>query len=207
MQARAAILLAVENRTDLARVPPKMRGDEPVFAVFFALATKSFRPILRAHRRCSVNGMTKSSQGAVSGETPDFAALFEKTPGLYLILDPSFDIVAANDAYCAATMTVREEILGHHLFQVFPDNPGDSAADGVQNLRASLLKVLKSCQPDHIPMQKYDIERRGIGGFEVRYWSAHNIPVLGADGYVKWIIHNVEDVTTRRETQAKMSGR
>ena len=125
----------------------------------------------------------------------DYRALFEKTPGLYLVIDAKFDIVAANDAYLAATMTRRDDIVGRSLFAVFPDNPGDSAADGVQNLRASLLKVLKSRVPDHMRLQKYDIERRGVGGFETRYWSPLNIPVLGADGYVRWIIHAVEDVT------------
>jgi PAS domain-containing protein len=142
-----------------------------------------------------------------TGDSPDFAALFEKTPGLYLILDTSFDIAAATDAYCKATMTRRQDIVGHHLFEIFPDNPGDSSADGVQNLRASLLKVLKSREPDRMPIQKYDIERRGIGGFETRYWSPLNIPVLGPDGYVRWIIHTVEDVTELAGMRAEFMAR
>ncbi len=142
-----------------------------------------------------------------TGDSPDFGALFAKTPGLYLILDTSFGIVAVNDAYCQATMTVRDDIVGRPLFQVFPDNPGDSAADGVQNLRASLLKVLKTRAPDRMNIQKYDIERRGIGGFEVRYWSPLNIPVLGDDGYVKWIIHAVEDVTELATMRAEFTNK
>jgi PAS domain-containing protein len=39
---------------------------------------------------------------------PDFRALFEAAPGLYLVLDRELDIVAASDAYLAATMTKRE---------------------------------------------------------------------------------------------------
>jgi PAS domain-containing protein len=128
-------------------------------------------------------------------DAPDFAAIFAKAPGLYLILDPSFTIVAVNDAYAKATMTQGVKIVGRLLFEVFPDNPGDSAADGVQNLRASLLTVLKTREPHRMEIQKYDIERRGIGGFETRHWSSLNIPILGSDGYVKWIIHNIEDVT------------
>jgi len=57
----------------------------------------------------------------------DFRALFESAPGLYLVLDPEFTIVAASDAYLAATMTKRDEIVGRGIFDVFPDNPNDPA--------------------------------------------------------------------------------
>ncbi|HEY0107299.1 MAG TPA: PAS domain-containing protein [Rhizomicrobium sp.] len=125
----------------------------------------------------------------------EYAAVFEKTPGPCMILDPSFTIVAANDAYCAATMTERDAILARHLFEVFPDNPHESSADAVENLRVSLLRVLKSRRPDRMRIQKYDIRRRGDGAYEERHWSAINVPVLGPDGYVRWIVHSVEDVT------------
>ena len=72
----------------------------------------------------------------------DFRRLFEATPGPYLILAPDFTIVAVNDAYLAATLTRREDLIGRRLFDAFPDNPDDPAADGVANLRASLERVL-----------------------------------------------------------------
>ena len=74
--------------------------------------------------------------------TPDFQALFESAPGLYLVLTTDFNIVAASDAYLRATMTQREAILGRGIFDVFPDNPDDPTATGVRNLRASLERVL-----------------------------------------------------------------
>ena len=153
--------------------------------------------------------MTNASEDAsdTTGDSPDFRALFEKTPGSCLVLDTNFAIAAVNDAYCKATMTVRDDIVGRPLFQVFPDNPNDSSADGVQNLRASLLKVMKTCESDRMDIQKYDIERRGTGGFEERYWSPLNIPVLGADGYVKWIIHAVEDMTELANMRAEFTAR
>ncbi|HEY4124406.1 MAG TPA: PAS domain-containing protein [Rhizomicrobium sp.] len=127
-------------------------------------------------------------------EAPDFRTLFEHSPGCYLVLDNRFTIVTVSDAYCRATMTVREDILGCALFEVFPDNPDDSGADGVANLRASLLNVIKFRRVDRMSDQKYDI-RTPDGTFVERYWSPVNSPVLGADGYVRWIIHAVEDVT------------
>jgi signal transduction histidine kinase/ActR/RegA family two-component response regulator len=130
-------------------------------------------------------------------QPPDFRELFEATPGLYLVLSPELRIVAVNDAYCRATMTRREDIVGRHLFEVFPDNPAEVGATGVSNLRASLERVVRFKRPDKMAIQKYDIRRPDEqgGGFEERHWSPLNIPVLGARNELKWIIHRVEDVT------------
>ncbi|HWA20684.1 MAG TPA: PAS domain S-box protein [Devosia sp.] len=132
-----------------------------------------------------------------SDDIPDFEALFEATPNLYLVLDTALRIVGVNDAYCRATMTRREDILGRLLFDVFPDNPDETDATGVGNLRASLERVLSAGRPDMMPLQKYDIQRPASegGGFEERYWSPLNTPVLDRAGKVRWIIHRVEDVT------------
>ncbi|GKQ49857.1 ATP-binding protein [Bradyrhizobium sp. Ce-3] len=130
---------------------------------------------------------------------PDFKALFEAAPGLYLVLtQPDFRIVAVSDAYLRATKTERAAILGRGLFEVFPDNPDDPAADGVRNLRASLERVVQFRRPDTMTVQKYDIrkpESEG-GGFEERYWSPRNTPVFGPSGQFTYIIHRVEDVTS-----------
>ncbi|HSH60782.1 MAG TPA: response regulator, partial [Acidimicrobiales bacterium] len=127
---------------------------------------------------------------------PDFQVLFESAPGLLLVLDPSFTIVGVSDAYLAATMTVRHDIVGKGLFEVFPDNPDDPDATGESNLRASLERVRRNLVADTMAVQKYDIRRPESegGGFEVRYWSPMNSPVL-ANGSLAYIIHRVEDVT------------
>src|SRR5207244_5535399 len=129
--------------------------------------------------------------------TSDFQALFESEPGLYLVLTPALTIVAVSDAYLKATMTKREEIVGHGLFEVFPDNPDDPAATGVRNLRTSLDRVRERQAPDTMAVQRYDIRRpeSAGGGFEERYWSATNVPVFDAQGKLVYIIHHVEDVT------------
>lgn len=147
----------------------------------------------------------------VAPTTPDFRRLFEAVPGLYLVLDPSLRIVALSDAYARATLTRRDEIVGRNLFDVFPDNPADPAADGVRNLNASLQRVLASRVADAMPVQKYDVRRpeeRG-GGYEERHWKPLNTPLLDADGEIACIIHHVEDVTefVRVERQRAEQGR
>ncbi|MCG2577612.1 ATP-binding protein [Dechloromonas sp. XY25] len=128
---------------------------------------------------------------------PDYQALFEAAPGLYLVLDRQLVIVAVSNAYAQATKTRREDILGRGIFDVFPDNPDDPEAAGVRNLQASLQHVLHSAVPDAMPLQKYDIRKPDEegGGFEARYWSPLNTPVIGADGQLAYIIHRVQDVT------------
>jgi PAS domain S-box-containing protein len=125
---------------------------------------------------------------------PDFKSLFESAPGLNLVLLPDFTIVAVSDAYLMATMTIRKNIIGHHLFEIFPDNPTDSSATGVSNLRFSLNYVLQHKAAHTMAIQKYDI-RRTDGTFEQRYWSPINKPVLDSGNEVVYIIHRVEDVT------------
>ncbi|WP_291272647.1 ATP-binding protein [Geothrix sp.] len=128
---------------------------------------------------------------------PDFRLLFESAPGLLLALDPDLTIVAVSEAYLSATRTRREDILGRGIFEVFPDNPEDPSATGVANLRESLHRALALKRPDTMAVQKYDIQLPPAegGGFERRYWSPMNTPVLAPTGEVRYVLHRVEDVT------------
>jgi two-component system cell cycle sensor histidine kinase/response regulator CckA len=134
---------------------------------------------------------------ASSSPAPDFERLFQSAPGLYLVLTPDFTIVAASDAYLAATMTQRDAIVGRQLFEVFPDDPADPKATGVATVRSSLERVLAHRRADAMAVQQYAIRRPESegGGFEERHWSPVNSPVVGDDGHIQYIIHRVEDVT------------
>jgi PAS domain S-box-containing protein len=129
-----------------------------------------------------------------------FQQFFEMAPGLNLVLSPELIIVAVSEAYLAATLTKRNDIVGKYLFDVFPDNPDDPSATGVSNLRASLNHVLQFGEAHTMADQKYDI-RRPDGSFEERYWRPLNTPIYGPDKKCAWIIHRVEDVTTEIKLQ------
>jgi len=136
----------------------------------------------------------------------DYRALFDATPGLYLVLaadPPRYTMLAANDERLLGTMSTRESTLGRGIFDVFADaNPENVNQTGVANLRASLDAVLRTRAPDRMPVQRYDL-RRPDGTWEVRYWKQVNAPVLGADGEVRYIIHHVEDVTPEVAAEAR----
>lgn len=68
---------------------------------------------------------------------------------------------------------------------------------GVHNLRASLERVKSEKRADVMAVQYYPVRRPEDegGGWEDRWWSPVNSPVLGSDGELLYIIHRVEDVT------------
>ena len=138
---------------------------------------------------------------AAGADRPDFRALFEAAPNLFLVVRadaPRFTIVAASDAYLQATMTTRDGpggAVGRGLFEVFPDPPDDPAATGERNLRASLERAIATGAPDAMAVQPYAI-RRPDGTWEERHWSPLNTPVPDpATGRITHLIHRVEDVT------------
>lgn len=135
--------------------------------------------------------------GAAPGGAVDFRRVFEAAPGPILLLTPDLTMVAASDAYLAASMMRREDLIGRRLFDVFPDNPDDPAASGARNLRASLEHVRRHLVPDVMPVQRYDVRLPDAegGGFQKRYWSPVNAPVLDERGELLYLFHRVEDVT------------
>ncbi|MGW5665089.1 SpoIIE family protein phosphatase [Streptomyces sp. NPDC003758] len=126
----------------------------------------------------------------------DYTAVFTALPSPCLVLGTDLVIADANPAFCEVTGRSRVELLGQYLFDTFPDNPADPEADGVATLKASLHRVLSSGQTDHMALQKYDIPvADNPEVFKERWWTAINVPVLGPDGKVAWIIHRSEDMT------------
>jgi PAS domain-containing protein len=96
------------------------------------------------------------------GRTPDFRALFESAPELFLVLapdSPRFTILAVSEAYLRATSTQRQDILGRGLFEVSPGNPANPSATRVCSLRSSLERVLRERAPDAMAVQRYETPR------------------------------------------------
>ena len=133
---------------------------------------------------------------------PDFKVLFELAPSASLLIlpdDPVFTIAAASDAFLKVTATGREDILGHGLFEIFPNNAADTTATGAQSSLASFRRVLDTGLPDRMPLQRYDMPVRpsGEGTFEKRFWSLLHTPICHNGGKIDYILLSVEDVTEK----------
>jgi PAS domain-containing protein len=148
--------------------------------------------------------MTGARRNRPTGQV-DFELVFHLLPGMCLVLDPAFTILAQNQEHARATLSVGKDVVGQNLFAVFPDNPDYSAADGVSAVRASLLKVLKTRLPDAMPLNRYDV-KPVRGPYEVRWWQITNTPILGDDGYVRWIINRAVDLTELVELRGTVNG-
>ena len=148
------------------------------------------------------NMAKRQSKDGADGQSIDYQAILDALPRPTLVLEPpDYVMVAANRARHRATNTREEDVIGRKLFDVFPDNPDDPEATGVANLTASLRRVMETRRSDVMPIQKYDIHDP-TGAFEERWWSPVNTPILRPDGSVRYIVHQVEDVTAEvRERQ------
>lgn len=126
----------------------------------------------------------------------DYAAVFQALPGVVALLTPELVFADVNEEFLRVAGRHRDDLIGHYLFDVFPDNPNDPAATGMRNLAASLRRVLDTGERDAMALQRYDVQNpERPGEWEVRYWSPVNAPVLGPDGKVALLVHRVEEVT------------
>ena len=153
---------------------------------------------LAEQNRLDLLAREQSARREADAASHYYRSLFESAPGSYLVLMAhDYRIVGVSDAYLEATMTTRAQLSGQHVFDVFPDNPAEPEADGVDQLRASLERVRHSGLGDVMAVQRFPIRRPEAegGGFEERFWSTVNSPVAGPDGNLAYIIHRVEDVT------------
>lgn len=151
------------------------------------------------HGSSKDQGKTLSENVAESGAKPPqadyFRQIFEASPTpLTVLAPPDWTIVAVNDARLELTGSIREDLIGRKLFELYPEDPNDPEASGMRNVSASFDRVLATKAPDTMAVQRYSV-RGPTGEFVERWWSPLNSPVLDGQGEVALIIHQVEEVT------------
>jgi len=123
-----------------------------------------------------------------------FKIVFEKSPGSLLIKGdaPRFTIVAASDSYLEVTSSTRESIVGKGFFEAFPE---DKTLSDDTNARSVFTKVVVTGQKIEVPTYRFDVYNKETKTNDIRYWSCYNIPILGADTKVDYILNTVVDIT------------
>ena len=108
---------------------------------------------------------------------------FIANPFATLVLSPSFEIMAANEAYLKSNGRTLDELVGKHLFEAV-----DLENEGQINLRKSLERVLESGDADSMTV------RLKSGDNEERFFSAISYPYFNSDA-LEFIVHRVVDFT------------
>lgn len=134
----------------------------------------------------------------------DYQAVFHVMPAAVALLTPDLVYADANEAFLSMMGRTRTQVIGHYLFDVFPDNPHDHrhsppqghpqgrAATGMRNLEASLRRVAATGERDAMPVQRFEVEypdRPGI--WQERYWSPVNCAVFGPHRQVALLLQRV----------------
>jgi len=130
-----------------------------------------------------------------------FQTIFEKSPGSLLIKadTPRFTILAVSDSYLKITSTTREAIVGKGFFEAFPDDESHKTDETAA--RNVFTRVIEICEKIDIPTYRYDVYNPEINGYEPHYWSCSNVPVMGEDGNIAYILNTVADIS--EEVKAK----
>ena len=119
----------------------------------------------------------------------DFKLVLAHSPNPYLLLDHELNIRWANDTYLELMDRERDDIVGRHVFDAFP-NEGESR----QQLQASFDRVLETGEPDEIAHIKYDIPNAS-GGMDAHIWSTTQVPILDDGGAVEYILQHPIQIT------------
>lgn len=137
----------------------------------------------------------------------DYRAFFHSAPGLYLVLDADLRVVTATESYCRATAMDWLAIAGTSYFDVLDAEIARQGHGESASLRASFARVLETKRRDAMPLQRFDF-RSEDGSCEERYWSVMNVPILGRDGEVRWLVHRIREMTqTVRDRESVESQR
>ncbi|MEE4546297.1 SpoIIE family protein phosphatase [Streptomyces sp. V4-01] len=138
----------------------------------------------------------------------DYRQVYLSLPAGVALLSPDLVYLDVNGVYERMAGRPRADLIGHNIFDLFPDPPDAPEADGSRNLGASLRHVAATGERDTMGLQRYDVERQDRPGhYDERYWSIINVPVLGRDGAMQAVLHRVEEVTAFIRTRGILGDR
>lgn len=119
---------------------------------------------------------------------------------------PKFTIVSVTDSYLLNTAQSRDALLGKGLFETPCSNPDDPHQTSTKTVLASLEYALAHKEPHYLPVLRYGVPK-SEGGFEQRWWSVCNKPVLDENGTVSHLVLSIEDATQKINAEQKAANR
>lgn len=122
-------------------------------------------------------------------------SVFLSLPSPTLLLSPDFTIAAINRSYVRVTGRPCEELIGHCVFDAFPESPESKRAGSSADFARSVERVLRTRRPHRLSGIRYDVaDPDRPGEYLVKSWSVLNAPICSGDE-VEGVIVRVEDLT------------
>ena len=119
---------------------------------------------------------------------------FETNWATWALVDTDFVIRAVNRTLERELALVGDQVVGRHLFEVFPENPTEPVG-AQEQLAASLEHVVRTARRDWRGVQRYDVPVPGSAdSWDHRWWIPLHIPVI-EDGQVAGVLITSQDVT------------
>ena len=115
------------------------------------------------------------------------ASVFHSAVTPYALLSLDHVYVEVNEAHTEMTGRTREECVGLHIFDVFPESQDLSADAPARRLQNSFERAAASGAPDTMPVLRFDVTDEN-GEFRPRYWRVTNIPILDDAGAAEMIL-------------------
>lgn len=113
-----------------------------------------------------------------------------------MFMDRDLRIRGLNGPYEAISLRQRNEMLGGSVAELFPDNPDDPQAAGLELLAASVESALVHNGTDFMPIMRYDItDPWNPEVFLPKLWSARNVAVHDGDGPIG-VLQQVSEITS-----------
>lgn len=143
--------------------------------------------------------------GAISAMSEtQYRQLFLALPSPHMILDASMRFLAANDAYLAMVQRRRDQLIGRHVFEAFPDSE-----ERVRAFREAFERTLAG-EVTVVERRPFFVQRSETGeGTVERWFTCHHVPLRDADGRPCGVVQHSEDVTGEvlaERLQAALSG-
>src|SRR5262249_51203096 len=133
------------------------------------------------------------------------ASLASGADAAVMLLDRDLRIRGLNDSYEVISMRQRDEMLGEFVYDVFPDDPSDSQANGSSRLAASVESAMRANGIDTMPIVRYDItDPKDPDVFRPKLWTCNNTAVDDGEQTIG-VLHQVAEITSLDEALSALS--
>ena len=136
----------------------------------------------------------------------DYRLLFDASSAPCLVVDTCLKIIDTNRTYLETTFQDRESLIGRDVRQALLSSTHGCSSPSIEQLCASLERVIATCAPETITLECRLRSRNGTEETEgpVRYWNVVNTPLVEQDGTIAGVFAQGHEITEQKRVEAAL---